>query len=163
MMTQKIIDNLSKENNDAYDFGSAPSGYGTQFILRSSAVISQVKVKLAINVWGTTPTGTLTARIYGSHTGNFRDISDYAESLIAESTDSINVANLEATISNETLTFDDVSLAPGVYFLCFFTSDLATNDGDVRIFGTNYPSSVVGSLTVWSNDDERWISYLEWD
>ena len=162
-MSQKIVDNLSRENNKTYDFNNAPSGYGTQFILRCAAVVSQLKIRLSKDSWGTAPTGTLVARLYGSHTDVFRDPTDYAEGLIAESTNSVDIDALTPTMTDAAFMFDDVALSPGVYFICIYSADYSSNDGSVQIFGTDAPANIVGSITVWNNDHGRWESYMEWD
>ena len=166
-MSTKVVNNYNKEADSSQGlypaFPATNAGVGSQFILYTAAVVSQLKVKINKNVWGTAPSGTITARLYGSHTNTFRDMGDYAEGLINESTNSIDVDDLFASPSEVTFEFNYVELAAGIYFICLFSSNLVLNDGNVNIITTYQSASPIGYITYWWEDQSRWGSYTEWD
>jgi hypothetical protein len=105
----------------------------------------------------------LVARLYGSHTNIFRDAYDYAETLFAESTDSIAISTLtEGNNDSVEFTFNNVALPAGTYFVCIYCGNLVNNDGYIRILGTDTPMSNVGYITFWYDAQGRWGSYTEW-
>jgi hypothetical protein len=167
-MAETIIDNLKKDpdgSNGFYECDDGKAGVGVQFILYTPAVITHVAFKLQKRVWNpeNPPTGTLTARLCGSHNGNFRDLNDYADGFIAESTSSIDVAiDLAASQENNVyFTFDDVELPAGIYFLCLYSENFLHNEGDLQITGTPNASALVGAGTFWGGSMNRWLCYLE--
>jgi len=166
-MSTKIVTNYNKEITGSQGLYPAEpatnAGAGSQFILYAAAVVSQVKVKMNKQVWGTPPTGTVVARLYGSHTNTFRDMGDYAEGLIAESTNNVDIGDLSTSPSEITFAFNDVSLAAGIYFICLFSSNMVRNDGNVNVRTTEQSASSIGYITFWWEDQSRWGSYTEWD
>ena len=168
-MSQSVVNNYNKEITDSYGLyayePATNAGFGSQFILYTAAVVSKAKVKMTKSLYGeTAPVGTVKARLYGSELDVFRDPNDYASGLIAESTDSIDLANLDANeIAEVEFTFANVELAAGVYFICFFSADYVRNDGILYIMVTEQASSAIGYVTFWWESEGRWGSWIEWD
>jgi hypothetical protein len=180
MSETTILDNLNKEIQDSYNLwpqDDGNTGLGVQFRLFSAAVVSRVRVRLRREGWNgyTGPTGHITARLFGSHTNQFRDQNDYAEGLVAESANDITCEMISANEEGSVLefVFGDVSLAAGIYFLCLWSSDYIIRNpetemdmGNVRWLGTESAVSNVGYGTFWFSGAEggaRWGSYSEWD
>jgi len=167
-MVDVVVNNFNKEQNSSLqlhpDEPSTIAGYGSQFVLYSGAVVTKLEVIMRKYYnEGTRPTGTIKARIYTSHTGTFRDPNDYADTLIAESTNAIDVDDLTAISSTVEFLFDNVSLAAGVYFICIYTADLVRNDGVIYVIATESAASIMGYVTFWFESEGRWGSYIEWD
>ncbi len=109
------------------------------------------------------PVGHFVACIYSSHSGIFIDRNDYADSLIAQSTNTLNIDDLDAGTTTEVeFTFNNVSLPAGIYFICVFSSDFAPNDGYVNLIGTDKSVSTVGYLTFWYESENKWGTYNQW-
>jgi hypothetical protein len=180
MSETTILDNLNKEVNDSDNLWpqeDGNTGLGVQFHLLSAAVISRVRVRLRRESWNgyDGPTGHISARLFGSHTNQFRDQNDYAEGLVAESANDITCemvsANEEGSVHE--FVFGGVSLPAGIYFLCLWSSDYVVRDpetememGNIHWQGTESAVSNVGYFTFWFSDAEggaRWGSYREWD
>jgi hypothetical protein len=140
------------------------AGIGSQFTLLTAAVITKVKVKIYKSNGETTPpTGHITARLYSSHTNTPLDRDDYAETNLAESTNSIDVSALDEGNNNAVeFTFNSFPLAIGIYFICLFSSEMVPNDGYVAILGTDSSVTSVGYITFWNEDEGRWGSFNEW-
>jgi hypothetical protein len=163
-----VVNNFNKEQN--YDLQLHPdepstiAGFGSQFVLYSAAIVTKLEaIMRKYYNEGTSPTGTVKARIYNSHTGTFRDRNDYADTLISESTNAIDVEDLTAIGSTVEFIFDNVSLAAGVYFICIYTDDLVRNDGVIYVIATESAASIMGYLTFWFESEGRWGSFFEWD
>jgi hypothetical protein len=164
-MVYSIVDNFNKGTNRTYSLypENSNAGVGTQFILYTPAVATKVKVRFYKVNGATPPTGTLVARLYGSHTNIFRDANDYADTLIAESTNSIAISSLtEGNNDAVEFTFNNVALPAGIYFICIYCGNLVNNDGYIRILGTDTPMSNVGYITFWYDAQGRWGNYAEW-
>jgi hypothetical protein len=166
-MTYPILNNFNKEADQSYTiYPSAPStnaGIGSQFLLYTPAVVNKVKVKLYKYNGAMPPAGTLTARLYSSHNNSFLDREDYADTLLAESTDSVDIDDLDEGNNNAVeFMFDDVSLPAGIYFICIWSGDIVANDGYVQVLGTKDPVNNVGLITFWYESQGRWGSFNEW-
>jgi hypothetical protein len=164
-MSQTIVDNTRKEETNSYNLGvNAPatiSGQGQQFIIYTAVTVSKLTIKLRRYVYGEVgPVGILTARLYGSHTGNFKNGYDYADGLIAES-NSRNIVFLASTFQNVEFNFSDVELPAGIYYICIYATDYVTNDGYVELSVTNSAISSFGYPIWWSNDLGRWAGWDE--
>jgi hypothetical protein len=107
------------------------------------------------------PTGSLVARLYSSN-GDFASIDAYAETLIAQSTNTVNIADLSPTYSNVDFFFDDVTVSGGIYFIALFSGDINTDNGSVRIGTTDVPGEQFGYFTFWDPNNERWQPW-SWD
>lgn len=167
-MVDVIVNNFNKEIDEDYQFfpeePSTVAGIGSQFILYAAAVVSKLEVKMLKKFTEETqPTGTFRARLYSSHTGVFRDMDDYAVTLIAESINAVDVDDLTNYGATVEFLFDDVELAAGVYFICLYSSDLIQNDSAIYVLATESASSIVGYVTFWWESENRWGSYVEWD
>jgi hypothetical protein len=167
-MVDEVVNNFNKEPSYYLqlhpDEPSTIAGYGSQFVLYTAAVVTKLEVIMRKYYnEGTPPTGTVKARIYNSHTGTFRDPNDYADTLIAESTNIIDVNDLSAINSTVEFIFDSVTLAAGVYFVCIYTDDLVRNDSTIYVIATEPATSIMGYVTFWNEYEGRWGSYIEWD
>ncbi len=166
-MAYTILNNLNKEADNNYQFYVEPpatnTGFGSQFILYTAVVLSKVKVRFFKFNSTSAPTGNFVAQIYHSHSDIFMDRNDYADGLIAQSTNTLDIENLDADATAEVeFTFDDVPLPTGIYFICVFSSDFASNDGYVYLIGTDKSVSTVGCLTFWYDSENKWGTENEW-
>ena len=173
-----ILDNLNKEIDDSDSLWPADdgnTGLGVQFRLFTAAVVSKIRVRLGKRA------GTVTTdqqdislpRLYGSHTGTFRDANDYAEGLISESNNSLDCEDISSNWEGSVceLEFDNVSLPAGVYFLCLWSNDMIIEDpgtseqmGVIRWLATESAASTVGPWTFWypnAQGGARWGSAME--
>lgn len=169
-MVDTVIDNYNKEVDDSFSMNASEpatnAGIGVQFKLYVTSFVSIFKVKIGKQLYGeAAPSGTLVAQLFGSNTGVFRDSHDYADGLIAQSTNTVDVdedldANRETVVD---FTFNDVELAPGIYFVCVFSADFVRGDGNVSILSTYNAVGTVGYPTFWFESLGRWGSWYEWD
>ncbi len=173
-----ILDNLNKEIDESdslWPSDDGNTGLGVQFRLFTAAVVSRIKVRLGREGWNgyNGPTGHIVARLYGSHTGTFRDANDYAEGLISESNNSLDCEDISSNWEGSVCEFEfsNVSLPAGVYFLCLWSNDMIIEDhgtseqmGVIRWLATESAVSTVGPWTFWYPNAEggaRWGSAME--
>ena len=128
-------------------------------MLYTQATVSRVAVKMRRSG---TPTGSMVARLYTSN-GVFGSINAYADTLIAESTNSVDVAALNANSADVDFTFDDIVLVPGVYFVVVFSSSINNEDGYVQLLATENTGPMFGPITIWDREHSRWQSYYWWE
>ena len=161
-MVDKVVDNFNKEDTSIMGFWTedTTAGVGSQFVLYSAAVISKLEVKMYKSG---APTGTVKARLFTSTTNIFRDKNDYANSLIAESTDLLDLDDLTGAHSTVSFTFNNVALAAGIYFVCLYSVDFVRNDGGVYVLTSASAISSMGYGTFWWSAEGRWGSWVEWD
>jgi hypothetical protein len=107
------------------------------------------------------PTGSFVARLYTSN-GDFASPDAYADTLIAESTNTVDIANLPSSYGNVDFYFDDVVLAAGVYFLVIFSSSINSDDGYIRMAEADDAGSQFGYITMWDSEGSRWQPW-SWD
>lgn len=139
-------------------------GLGTQVQLFVPSTINKVKFKLRKYAWDNSPTGTLVARIYNSATGVFRDWNDFADTLIAESFDFVDIEeDLENGFYEYEFNFDDVELEPGIYFFVLYTEDADFSGGVVELAVNENVNSAIGTVTFYIQSEARWGSMWEWD
>jgi hypothetical protein len=169
-MVDTVVDNYNKEPEDSFgiyaDEPATNAGVGSQFKLYVTSFVSTFRVKIGKYVWGeTAPSGTLVAQLFGSNTDVFRDTHDYADGLIAQSTNSIDIDE-DLDTNRETVvdfTFNDVELAPGIYFICIFSSNFVRGDSSISVLTTDVAADTIGYMTFWYEAYNRWGSYYEWD
>jgi hypothetical protein len=150
---QTIIDNLSKVIDDSWGLGNPNGdGIGPQFILYSQATISRVAFRMKKN---DLPTGTFRAYLYTSD-GAFQSMDAFADELIAQSTNIIDIEDLPTVYSNVSFFFDNVVLEPGTYFVCIKTTDINSDQGWVQVAMTSNSVSQLGYVTWWDPYQERW-------
>jgi hypothetical protein len=146
--------------NDDYGFGYPEGdGFGNQFRLFTQATVSRVAVKMSKQG---TPTGSMVARLYTSD-GDFANPYAYADTLIAESTNSLDVSTLSENPADVDFTFNNVALSPGVYFIVVFSSAINNESGYIRLFMTDNTGPQFGYITIWDRENSRWQSYHWWD
>jgi hypothetical protein len=160
MSEQTIVNCLSKPISEDFSFGYAEGdGIGNQFRIFSQATVSRVAVKMAKNG---TPTGSIVARLYTS-SEDFGSKDAYADSLIAQSTNTLDVSTLSGSFQNIDFTFNDIVLTAGTYFIVVFSSALNNESGYVRLALTYEAGSQFGYLTLWDTYEQRWQSFSWWD
>ena len=131
---------------------------GPQFRIFTQATISRVAFR---TMKVDSPTGLFVARLYISN-GDFGNPDAYADTLIAESTNTVDIANLPTYYGNVDFYFDDVILAPGVYFIVIFSSGINSDFGYIRMATTDDMGSQFGYMTMWDAEGERWQPW-SWD
>ena len=109
-----------------------------------------------------TPTGLIVARLYTSN-GDFASPYAYADTLIAESTNTFDVSTLTDRPEDVDFTFDDIVLAAGVYFIVVFSSAINDESGYISLFITDITGPELGCITVWDHNNSRWQSVYWWD
>jgi hypothetical protein len=159
MSEQIIVNCLSKQISGTQGFGYPEGdGFGNQFRIFSQATVSRVAIKIAKNG---TPTGSIVARLYNSN-GDFGSPEAYADSLIAQSTNTLDVSTLTENYQNINFTFDDVVLAAGTYFIVVFSSAIHIASGYVKLAVTYETGSQFGYITLWDREGERWQPFIWW-
>jgi len=159
MSEQTVVSSLSKQLTDYWGLGNPNGdGVGPQFRIFTQATISRVAFRM---MKVDSPTGSFVARLYTSN-GNFASPDAYADTLIAESTNTVDVVNLSSSYGNVDFYFDDVILAAGVYFLVVFSSSINSDDGYIRMAETDDAGSQFGYMTLWDAEGGRWQPW-SWD
>jgi hypothetical protein len=157
---QTVLSCLTKQQTDSHWFGNPEGdGFGNQFRLFTQATISRVAVKMYKNG---SPTGSIVARLYTSN-GEFGSINAFAETQIAQSTDSVDVSALSTSPQDIDFTFDDVVLPPGTYFIVVFSSSIDNENGYVRLSMCENTGPNFGPITIWDRENSRWQSTYWWD
>ena len=159
MSEQTIVSSLSKPLTDYWGLGNPNGdGVGPQFRVFTQATISRVAFRM---MKVDSPTGSFVARLYTSN-GDFGNSDAYADTLIAESTNTIDIANLPTYYGNVDFYFGNVILAPGVYFIVIFSSNINSDSGYVRMAATGDMGSQFGYMTMWDAEGGRWQPW-SWD
>ena len=159
MSEQTIVESINKVANADYGFGYPEGdGFGNQFKVFTQATISRVAVKM--NRQGT-PTGSMVARLYTSN-GDFASPYAYADTLIAESTNTLDVSTLSETPADIDFTFNNIVLAAGTYFIVVFSSAINNESGYIRLLMTDNTGPRFGYYTVWDTQNSRWQSSDWW-
>jgi hypothetical protein len=109
-----------------------------------------------------TPTGSMVARLYTSD-GDFASPYAYADSLIAESTNSLDVSTLSENPVDVDFGFNDIVLSHGIYFIVVFSSAIYNESGYIRLLMTDNAGPQFGYITIWDRENSRWQSYYWWD
>jgi hypothetical protein len=160
MSEQTILESLKKQINDDYGFGYPEGdGFGNQFRLFTQATVSRVAVKMSKQG---TPTGSIVARLYTSD-GDFASPFAYADTLIAESANALDVSTLSENPADVDFTFNDIDLSPGIYFIVVFSNAINNESGYIRLLMTDNTGPQFGYITIWDSQNSRWQSYYLWD
>ena len=160
MSEQTILSCLAKQQTGDYGFGYPEGdGFGNQFRLFTQATVSRVAVKMCKNG---SPTGSMVARLYTSN-GDFGSIYAFADTQIAQSTDSLDVSALSSSPQDIDFTFDDVVLPPGTYFIVVFSSSIDNENGYIRLSMCENTGPNFGPITIWDRENSRWQSMYWWD
>jgi hypothetical protein len=159
MSEQTILSNLSKPRTDSKFIGNNGSfGIGSQIRLFTQVTIQHVVLKL---MKADSPTGSLVAQLYSSN-GDFGSIDAYADTLIAQSTNAVNLSNLPTSFGNVDFYFNNIAVTGGVYFIVIFSSDMNCDNGHIQLAETDAPGSQFGYMTFWDPNGIRWQPW-SWD
>jgi len=160
MSEQTILSCLAKQQTDDYGFGYPEGdGFGNQFRLFTQATVSRVAVKMYKNG---SPTGSMVARLYTSD-GDFGSIYAFADTQIAQSTNSLDVSTLSSSPQDIDFTFADVILPPGTYFIVVFSSSIDNENGYIRLPMCENTGLNFGPITIWDRENSCWQSTYWWD
>jgi hypothetical protein len=160
MSEQIIVESIKKEFDGDYGFGYPEGdGFGNQFRVFTQATVSRVAVKMSRQG---TPTGSMVARLYTSD-GDFASPYAYADALIAESTNSLDVSTLSESPTDVDFTFNNIILTPGIYFIVVFSSAINNESGYIRLLMTDNTGPQFGYITIWDRQNSRWQSSYWWD
>jgi hypothetical protein len=102
----------------------------------------------------------MVARLYTS-LGDFQSPQAKAGTLIAESTDTIDVSTIPTVPATNEFTFNNVVLTPGVYFLVVFSSTMDNSNGCIQIGRTTDGGAQFGYPTIYYGG--AWNSWWDWD
>jgi hypothetical protein len=158
MSEQTLLSSLKKQVSNFYSFGQPDGdGFGVQFRVYTQVTVSRVAIKMCKTG---TPTGSMVARLYTSN-GGFQSSLAKAGTQIAQSTNTLDVSTLSSSMEDVDFTFNNVILAPGIYFFVVFSSSIDTETGRIQIFMTGDGGSQFGYPTIWQSSG--WLSWSEWD
>ena len=158
MSESTLFSSLGKQINNYYNFGQSDGdGFGGQFIVYNQVTITHAAFKI---FRGGTPTGSIVARIYTS-LGAFQDQQAKAGTLIAESTNTVDVSTIPTVPTDVSFTFNSVVLAPGIYFQVVFSAAIDRSNGNLEIARTTDGGTQFGYPTIYYSG--VWNSWWDWD
>jgi hypothetical protein len=169
-----LFNNLQPTPPGSWDFGENYPRHAQQFRLLLPATITELTFMLA--KYGSTVTGTIVAKIYGSD-GAFRDSKSIPTgAALATSTTTVDVSTLEdrydgGRFQEVDFAFNSVELPAGTYWASIECDDIDTNDGDSSlIIGTDdsswyvYGGNNLGSFSEYRiEESEYWASAWDMD